>query len=335
MGGKQNPRDFSTRFPQEESNQIKSGLLTVLLAVFLLSSAAAEVRLDMKTGEGFISGDDFAALKTAADLRGVDLEDLEYFAVPLLDYQVSLIHSETAEIKLLLLSEFGTSDFVNATVLEDRVLLTGFAEILDQPGIYPGGPPGERSDAAGNYDPDGEFIFSKVTPLESGKIWLRVWDAEWPHPVLLSAEIIIPAPDLWTPDPAGKVPLKLRGAGLLEVDRGLLGIFEAAGSGNHLGRWTARGTVQFVAAAGVLRAESLEVIFAAAGGDELRAVLSEDIGGFLDPETGLCLAVCEFAGGTGRFHSAEGWAVLRIQLLEDGAFVTSLEGMISRPRSPK
>jgi hypothetical protein len=312
-------------------NQFKSLLLKVFFVALLAPSASAEVQLDRETGAGVISDEDFVALKEAADSHGVDLADLEFFAVITFDYQIAMIHSERAEIKLMLTPEpLQLSDLVEAEILSDRVDLIGFAGILDEPGFLTG-PAGERVNAAGMGDSEGEFFLSKLTPWESGKVLLRAWDED--GQTIWSAEINIPGPEFnEAPDPAGKVPLKLRGAGMLGGDLESLEPFAMAGTGTHLGRWTAAGTLQFVPfSAWLLEAESLEAIFTSANGDQLHAVLSEDFGGFVHPETGMGLAVVEFSGGTGRFQNAEGWSIVRIQLLADDAFVTSLEGMISRP----
>jgi hypothetical protein len=134
--------------------------------------------------------------------------------------------------------------------------------------------------------------------------------------------------------PAGEfVPFMLKGEGVLEVDvETLFGTFQTTGVATQLGRHTAEGTVQFLPPNehGILVADTLEVTFTAANGDELNAVLSEE-GGFLDAVTGVGSAVYRFDGGTGRFEHAAGRAVLDVLVAPDGSFTTTLIGRISRP----
>jgi hypothetical protein len=317
-------------------HQLK-GLLIALISGLLIPSLSAGIQFDRETGQGFISNGDFIELQTAANLHGAQLEELEFFAGLTFDYQLALVHEERAEIKLVTapIPRF-FSDLVETEIEADKVVLTGFAGALFQPGVIPG-PAGQRTDATGMEDPEGEFIISKVTPLESGKTTLSAFlgsEQVW------SVVIEIPGPVDEALDLAKKIPLKLRGEGLLGLtipseEHGPLIVdssWVTQGAGTHLGRWTSVGLGQFVFESGILVAESSSAIFTAANRDELGADLSEQFGGFIDLETGMVLAVYELTGGTGRFQNVEGWAILRGRRMEDGGFVMLLEGGFSQPQ---
>jgi len=99
-----------------------------------------------------------------------------------------------------------------------------------------------------------------------------------------------------------------------------------SGQATHLGSYTEVGSVTFTPtsnpaildAAGVL-------VYTAANGDRLFARLQGQVNGL----TGAVTAVVTYVGGTGRFVSATGSAVLIGQLLGGGAVTVTVKGTIA------
>jgi hypothetical protein len=125
------------------------------------------------------------------------------------------------------------------------------------------------------------------------------------------------------------VPIKLVGVGSLNGD----GTFQVQGDGTHLGKWINQGTVQFLTPDedGILLAQVLESVFVGSNRDQLKAALWEEVGGYLNTNTGAGMAMYQFQGGTGRFQNAHGSALLMVQFLPTGFFIAVLEGTISLP----
>lgn len=98
----------------------------------------------------------------------------------------------------------------------------------------------------------------------------------------------------------------------------------ASGTANHLGVWTATGTVRFTSDNGVIRSSGAATIIAA-NGDKLEVVVE----GTLDPVTNTDHGVFRFVGGTGRFEGASGStdSVVVINPL-NGGFELTLVGRI-------
>jgi len=124
---------------------------------------------------------------------------------------------------------------------------------------------------------------------------------------------------------AAEHPLKLWGAGQLDVGPTGAGTFEASGVSTLLGRWTNEGSIQFLPSptAGTLIGIG-EVTFAAANGDTVHMTID----GELDLATGVALATFTTDGGTGRFAGVEGEADCVIVQNPDGSFSFTLSGLI-------
>ena len=101
--------------------------------------------------------------------------------------------------------------------------------------------------------------------------------------------------------------------------------FEGIGNATHLGRYDEMGTVAFSPTGdpAVLHVDG-SIIYTAANGDELHAVVSGELNGL----TGAITATVSYVGGTGRFASASGSANLAGQLGDGGAISVTVAGTI-------
>ncbi len=101
--------------------------------------------------------------------------------------------------------------------------------------------------------------------------------------------------------------------------------FVGTGHATHLGSYTEAGTVSFSPTSNpaVLHVES-SIVYTAANGDELHAVVSGELNGL----TGVITATVSYVGGTGRFANAFGSAILAGQLLPDGTISVNVRGTI-------
>jgi hypothetical protein len=101
--------------------------------------------------------------------------------------------------------------------------------------------------------------------------------------------------------------------------------FEGAGTATHLGLYEEEGVAVFSPTRDpvVLQVDA-EVIYTAANGDELHAVISGTLNGL----TGVVTATVTYVGGTGRFADASGSGALSGQLYPDGSIDVVVEGTI-------
>jgi hypothetical protein len=101
--------------------------------------------------------------------------------------------------------------------------------------------------------------------------------------------------------------------------------FVGSGVATHLGPYTEEGTAVFTptADANVLSVNAAAT-YTAANGDQLYAVFT----GQLNAATGVITATVTYVGGTGRFASASGTAILSAQLLPGGSIEVVVNGTI-------
>lgn len=101
--------------------------------------------------------------------------------------------------------------------------------------------------------------------------------------------------------------------------------FIGSGQATHLGAYTEVGSVTFAPTPvpGVLALTGWSR-YTAANGDELHATLE----GELNTLNGQATVTVRYVGGTGRFASATGTALLRGQMLPDGVIAIAVDGSI-------
>jgi hypothetical protein len=101
--------------------------------------------------------------------------------------------------------------------------------------------------------------------------------------------------------------------------------FVGTGNATHLGLYTEVGSVVFSPTGNpaVLHVDG-SVVYTAANGDQLRAV----IGGELNGLTGAIAATVSYVGGTGRFAQASGSASLAGQIGAGGIISVTVSGTI-------
>jgi hypothetical protein len=101
--------------------------------------------------------------------------------------------------------------------------------------------------------------------------------------------------------------------------------FVGAGNATHLGSYSEAGRVAFSPTAdpAVLHVDG-SIVYTAANGDELHAVVNGELNGV----TGAITATVSYVGGTGRFTSASGSAGLTGQLGAGGTVSVNVAGTI-------
>jgi len=101
--------------------------------------------------------------------------------------------------------------------------------------------------------------------------------------------------------------------------------FVGAGLAAHLGLYSEAGSVSFSPTSNpaVLHVDG-SVVYTAANGDELHAVITGELNGL----TGAITATVSYVGGTGRFADASGSASLAGQLRPNGTISVTVRGTI-------
>lgn len=101
--------------------------------------------------------------------------------------------------------------------------------------------------------------------------------------------------------------------------------FVGAGRATHLGLYSETGNVLFTPTSNpaVFHVDG-SIVYTAANGDEVHAVVSGELNGL----SGAISATVSYVGGTGRFASASGSAILAGQLLPEGTISVAVSGTI-------
>ncbi len=146
------------------------------------------------------------------------------------------------------------------------------------------------------------------------------------HQVILALTVLASLGHAGGASDQNSLPFELVGSGQSVPGQSGMVTFTGTGVATHLGQLDIAGVVQRLSVTPQFITFQGNVVFTAANGDQLNAVIED---GVRDRATGIATSIYRFTGGTGRFQNASGSTNGRSENPPGGSFMLVLEGTIS------